>query len=392
MTKVLLYTDSDGLGGIERHICDLAASLPSQQAEVAIVCRQSSELERVARAAGFDVLALATRRPYTLRASRQLAGWISSRQIDIIHAHNGRAAMIAVLAARKAGRGICIKSQHFLEPAHTKRSGPLSLVVRAVHRRVNRAIRGWIAVSHAARTCMLDRREAPHDRITVIPNGIKDPDRRQLREPVLERQGLRIAAEAPMAVCAARLEPEKDVASLIEAWKEVAQAIPEARCVIVGAGSQERMLKELVVRADLNEKVYLAGFRNDALSVINAADLLVLPSLAEPFGLVLLEAMSLSKPVVATKAGGPLEIVEDGKTGLLVPSSDPKALAASLIQLLRDRALRERFGQNGRDRFTRHFTTQRMSEATADVYRAAVSGKFAGSSDSRNLQAVTAAS
>src|SRR5439155_21952478 len=128
--------DSDGFCGIDRHICDLAVALSSEGVEPTVVCRQSSELERAAIDRKLNVLTLATARPYTLGASRQLASWIKSRQVDIIHAHNGRAAMISVLAARKAGRGTCVKSQHFLEPAHVTRRGPMSVIARAVHRRV----------------------------------------------------------------------------------------------------------------------------------------------------------------------------------------------------------------------------------------------------------------
>jgi glycosyltransferase involved in cell wall biosynthesis len=370
--KVLLYTDSDGLGGIERHICDLAAALPADDVDAAVVCRRSSELERAALARGLNVLSLPTGRPYALRASRQLASWVAANGADVIHAHNGRAAMISVIATRLAGRAVCVKSQHFLEPAHVARRGPFSVMTRAVHRRVNAEIHSWIAVSEAARARMLDRREAPPERVTVIHNGIREPQPGSLTEPAAIRRQLHVDAEAPLAVCVARLEPEKDIPTLIGAWRHVAAAMPHARCVLVGAGSDEAALKGHVRQVGLEEAVLFAGFRSDAPSVINAADLLVLSSLSESFGLVLLEAMSLSKAVVSTRIGGPAEIVREGQTGFLVPTSDAPALADAILKLLGDRDLREEFGRNGRNRFAQEFTTERMARATVNIYRAAV--------------------
>jgi glycosyltransferase involved in cell wall biosynthesis len=374
--KVLLYNDSDGFGGIERHICDLAAALVSEGVEVSVVARQCSELERVATSLGLRVLTLSTGRPYTLRASRQLVGWIKSEGIDIVHAHNGRAAMISVLACRFAGRGVCVKSQHFLQPAHVSRRGPVAAMARVVHRRVNEEISAWISVSQAARTEMLDRREAPPDHITVVPNGIRDPDRSRLTAAQAIRHELGLDATARVAVCVARLEPEKDIRTLVNAWQQVAKELPDVHCVIAGTGSLEVVLGAHIQNLSL-DSIKLIGFRSDPLSLIDAGDLLVLPSIAEPFGLVLLEAMALSKPVLSTTAGGPLEIVRDGDTGLLVPPSDPAALAQALVKLLSDRGLRDRLGRNGRARFCQEYTTERMARSTAQVYRMAVDANAA---------------
>src|SRR5690606_26049472 len=107
--------------------------------------------------------------------------------------------------------------------------------------------------------------------------------------------------------------------SLVKAMAIVAQTRPDIRCVVAGDGDQEPILRTEIARLHLHDTVRLLGFRHDAHSIIAAADAFVLSSLAEPFGLVLLEAMSLGLPVIATRAGGPLEIVIDHETGLLVP-------------------------------------------------------------------------
>jgi glycosyltransferase involved in cell wall biosynthesis len=100
----------------------------------------------------------------------------------------------------------------------------------------------------------------------------------------------------------------------------------------------------------------------------------VLPSPAEPFGLVLLEAMVLSKPVIATQAGGPLEIVVPEETGMLVPPSSPDALAQAICRLLADPQLRSRMGQQGRERFDTSYTAERMAHDMVNVYRKSLEG------------------
>jgi glycosyltransferase involved in cell wall biosynthesis len=111
-----------------------------------------------------------------------------------------------------------------------------------------------------------------------------------------------------------------------------------------------------------------AGFRTDATDILAAADLFVLPSLAEPAGLALLEAMCLERPVIATRAGGPLEIVSDGETGLLTSPADVPALAENIVRVLQFGELRQRLGSNGRTRFLAHYTAAKMACATAAFY------------------------
>jgi glycosyltransferase involved in cell wall biosynthesis len=253
---------------------------------------------------------------------------------------------------------------------------------------VKEKIRAWIAVSDATRVQMLARGVASSEQITVIPSGIQDPDRDRLTTPDFLRRELNLDAGTPVAVCVARLEPEKDVRTLVSAWLQVAQELPTARCFIAGTGSEEANLSAQIREAALGGSLKLIGFRSDAQALMNAGDLLVLPSVAESFGLVLLEAMSLAKPVVATRVGGPLEIVRDGDTGLLVPPSDPAALAQALIKLLSDRDLSDRLVRNGRARFCEEYTTERMARSTAQVYRKAVNANAAPAALSQSAPAV----
>ena len=172
--------------------------------------------------------------------------------------------------------------------------------------------------------------------------------------------------------CVARLEPEKDVASLIAAFADVRRAFPDAVCVVAGEGRLQSQLQAQIGRIGLESVVRLLGHRADVLSIVAASDLFVLPSLAEPFGLAIVEAMALGKPVIATRAGGPCEIVVPEETGMLVPPADPSALAAAIRELLSDPARSRRMGEMGRQQFERLYSRKEMAEATLAVYSEAL--------------------
>src|SRR5690606_2074327 len=123
----------------------------------------------------------------------------------------------------------------------------------------------------------------------------------------------RIAVGRRMVFCASRLEPEKDVLTLIRAMAVVQRAQPGALCCIAGEGSMRVEIEREIARLGVGENVRLLGYRTDVAELMAAADLFVLPCPVEAFGLVLLEAMGAQKAIVATRAGGPVEIVVEGE-------------------------------------------------------------------------------
>jgi len=371
--RVALFIDSDVFAGTERHIVELAHALSEQAVHVSIAAPSASPLNRLADEMKLNIIRIEKRGGLLdLAAILKLRKLLVNGRIDLIHAHNGRTALAAAAARWLAGRGTIVATQHFIDPAHISLVGLRAHLFRAAHRWVQRQIHYYIAVSHAARKAMLSRESGLAEKIAVVPNGICAPDVTKLVPARQVREELTLPSDAPLIVCVARLEQEKDVATLVAAMGPVIAQVPDARCVIVGEGSQRRGLEEQISRVPWGRQITLAGFRDDTISVIRAGSLFVLPSLAEPFGLVLLEAMSLGRAVIATAAGGPLEIVKEGETGLLVPPSDAGALAAAIVTLLRDPAKRTTMGAAALSRFRQHFTAEAMGRATKDVYEKAM--------------------
>jgi glycosyltransferase involved in cell wall biosynthesis len=371
--KVLLFTDSDVFAGTEGHMLDLGLQLRAEGVDVLIGCPVPGALAARAGAAGLDVVPIAKRGKLDWRAVLQVRRVCRDRGVGIIHSHNGRTAFLAAIATVLRGDVRCVETQHFLVPSYVSRKGIKGLLSRIGHRWVDRRTDHLIAISSASRQGSIDRGEATAEKITVIHNGIPHPDLMLLRPVAAVRDELGVAPGEPLLVCAARLQPEKDVATLIDAVGLAAQRLSNLVCVIAGEGQQRDELQERINRNGLQRSVRLLGFRSDVSSIVNAADLFVLPSLAEPFGLVLIEAMSLSKTVVATAAGGPLEIVDDGRTGILVPPGNAVEMAAAITRILGSLEKRQEMGRLGQEKFRAEFTVQRMAQQTLAVYRRVLS-------------------
>ncbi len=317
---------------------------------------------------GIPVIPIDRGRLLNWPAVRTLKRLLNDREIDLIHAHNGQTALTAALAVSLARRGRFVVTQHFLTPARAGRSGWRGAISSRVHRAVGIRAGGMIAVSEASRKEMIGRGDSTPDRITVVRNGIPEPELSGLLSREEARRTIGIDALAPLVLCAARLEPEKDVPTLVRAMSVVAAKLPDVKCLLAGDGGERDRINADIAALGLTNRITLLGFHPMVGVLMTACDLLVLPSVAEPFGLVLLEAMSHGRAVVATRAGGPLEIVEDGTTGLLVPPGDPSALAAAMIRLLLDRESCDQMGRQGFARMREEFTVARMARATARVY------------------------
>jgi glycosyltransferase involved in cell wall biosynthesis len=174
-------------------------------------------------------------------------------------------------------------------------------------------------------------------------------------------------------VSVARLFRWKGHFELLSALALVKRKHPNVRLAVVGSdypadSGTTQMLKEHASGLGIGENVVFTGQRSDIALLLAACDVFSLPSFEEPFGLVFAEAMAMKRPVVALTNGGTPEVVEHGKCGLLSPPGDIDALAANLLRLLDDPALRAQFGEHGRSRVEEHFTPQRMASDFAALY------------------------
>lgn len=287
---------------------------------------------------------------------------VRNQNIKLVHANSLKSAIISGLSARLANVPLVWHVRDFLPVGFFRQ-----LLLRLAYLLATQVIVNSKAVGKIFKS----GQKNSSVKVKVIYNCI-DPD---LYNPNVDRNALRqelnIGIDIALIGFIGRVHPEKGIEYLIRAVREVVKIVPEVRFLIVGdaaLGKEEyqKRMRDLSAELGLADKILFLGYRKEVVKIIAALDILVLPSLREPFGLVSLEAMAMKKPVVATNTGGSPEVVIDGKTGLLVPPRDSGALFSAIIRLLKDKELARKMGAAGRERatsfFSSEFTISRLQE------------------------------
>jgi glycosyltransferase involved in cell wall biosynthesis len=371
MIRVLhLVTDLER-GGAERIVLELVR----RRDRSAFACgvadlRGGSSLRPEIEAEGARVLRLAPASPRGLRRA------LAAERIDVLHSHLIRADFLAGAAAgkrsdRSRGRDALppwITTKHNTHYFRGLRA-PYRILDAAYLRRASRIV----AVSGAVRSHFVETERLAPGRIEVIPNGITglgdrdDAEQAALRARV--RRHLRIEEDEPLLVHVGSLTRQKGHATLLDALRIVGGRGKRVQLLLAGDGPLRPWIQGRVRRRKLGDRVRLLGVRDDVPLLLRGADLLVLPSRWEGFGLALLEAMDAGLAVVASRVGGIPEVVVDGETGLLVPPGDAEALAAAIVRLLEDPESRCRMGASGRRRVRERFDAGTMARRYEDLYR-----------------------
>ena len=346
----------------------------------ALVAHPGGEL-RARAAEGLELIPLAPRTEMDLTAAWRFARVIKRLAPDVIHAHDPHGVAMASLAlsfgAGSARRG---RASGRAPALVASRRVDFHLRGNSFSRWKYRQVDCFIAASEAIRQ-MLAADGVPAERTVTIHEGI-DVDRVAAAPPVNVHEAFWLPHDAPLVGNVAALVPHKGQRHLIEAAHLVVQEFPDARFVILGEGELREGLEHLVKTYHLEKHVLLPGFRADVFGCIKGFDVFAMSSVTEGLGTSLLDAMACARPIVATRAGGIPEIVEDGVNGLLVQPRDHAAMAAAIVRMLKDAGLRRRMGDAGFARVRERFTVERMVAATAAQYaRVAGRGHVADNSD-----------
>ena len=291
------------------------------------------------------------------------ARYLREHEIDLVNLNNSMTRNHAwMLAARQVGIA-CITHEMGINRSY-------SLISRYFGKRLDRII----SLSHAICTAMRNNGGIDFPNIQVIHCGI-DLTRYQIKEtPAQLRQKHGIPEGVPVIGVVGNIREWKGQETLVRATAILKQKYPEIRCVLVGECGKadqeygeriDRIARELGVAGNM----VLAGFQRNAIDYMELMDVVTHTSIhPEPFGIVTLEAMSRSKPLVSTTIGGPAEVVVDGESGLLVDPGKPADLAGAIDRFLGDPEYARLTGQRGYERMATHFSMQQSIEKTMAVY------------------------
>lgn len=371
--KVLHVQKVAGMGGSEQHLLTLLPALREAGVDARMLVPATGDADRFVeplRERGVPTRTVAAGPDLNPVLVGSLVREIRASRPDLVHTHLVHADLHGQVAAGLAGVGR-VSSVHGT-PAFYRREP-----YRTAARLAGRFTRVTIAISEHVRAFLEAVRIAPPSRLEVVPYGI-DASRWAL--PADERDRARSAfglRQGDVAVgVAARLIPGKGHSLLLEAYAAAARRFPALRLLIAGDGPLRARLEEQAARTGTGD-VRFTGYVADMRAFMSACDLLAFPtepSLGEGFGLAALEAMAAGRSVVATRVGSLPEVVDAGRTGLLVGPGAVEELEGALVELAENAPLRSEMGARAHQRARSVFSVEAMIERTVAVYDRALRG------------------
>jgi glycosyltransferase involved in cell wall biosynthesis len=323
-----------------------------------LVAHREGELFRRA-SEGPDLVPLAPVNEIDLATAWKLSKIIREWKPAIVHAHDPHAVSMASLA-------MSFSAPDPRPKTIASRRVDFHLQSHAFSQWKYRQVDGFIAASHAIKQILVSD-GIPAGRIEVVHDGI-DVEKIQHRPVIDVHAEYWLPHGVPVIVNVGALVGHKGQKYLIEAMPLVLREVPDAHLIIFGEGDLRAPLEKQIKQLALAKRVLLPGFREDVMSLMKSADLFVMSSVTEGLGSAVLDAMAMGHAVVGTRAGGIPEAVVPDETGLLVEPADAKALAAAIVRLLKDAALRKQLGEAGRARVTEHFGVDRLVDGTLEAY------------------------
>lgn len=374
--KILFYNHTGQVSGAERMLLMILARLNQRLFDPLVICPEPGPLLSMATSLGVPVERVpGLEARFTWRVDRLLrylkSFFLVIRELrrkvvrvkpDLIHANSIRAGLVSTAATLGMGTKV-VWHLHDLLPRHPLSSGVRVFAFLCARTRMI-AVSRAVAENFCGAICGVGA--GLRKRTTVILNAI-ELEKFQANQTASRRvrDELNLSDSRPVVGIVGQLTPRKGQLELIRAFARVLGADPKAILLVAGAPlfnrdhEYEQLLRDTARELGISEHVRLLGARNDVAAVMQALDLLVVNSSSEPFGLVALEAMACGTPVLTAACDGLAEIIEHGVEGWLVPPGDEQAMAAAIVYLNRQPALRAQLAERGKKHVASRFSANR---------------------------------
>lgn len=368
-----LRSSSAGFYGAEGIILELCKNIDKEKFNCCLACFKDPRLHKISlieeaqkNNLRTEVINLAFR--FDIFAIVKLKGLLAKYNIDILHCHDYKANLIGFLASR-------FKRVNLVTTLHGWTKANLKVrCYEYLDAIIMKNFNKIIVVSNQIREDLL-KKNFTEQKIIVIHNAVDVSYFGQKTDDALRyKEKFGISGNCRIIGTVGRLSSEKGQKYLIEAAEEVLRIFPEVVFLLVGDGAEGKMLKNIVYAKGLEKHIAFAGFCpvQEMKNMYSLMDIFILPSLTEGISLVLLEAMAMGIPVIATKVGGTNEIIEHGRTGYLIPPADKQAISEAIINLLNDEITAQSIAKAGQDRVKKEFSVNRMVKEIEEAYRGLV--------------------
>ena len=362
--KVIHLISGGDTGGAKTHVHSLLQNL-SRGMDITLVCFRDGPFAREAAELGIETRVCSGGFFSALREVRRM---IAEEGFELVHTHGSRANLAGAILRSTCGRPVVstIHSDYRLDymgrPLAAATYGVLNVLAL-------RRIKYHVGVSDAMRDLLISRR-FPRETTFAIYNGLdfsREPKRHD-RAAFCARVGANVAPGDIVVGAAARLDPVKDLATLVRGFAAAREGHPELKLIIAGEGPERPALEALAEELGVRGAVTLAGWLDDMEEFYSALDINSLSSLSETFPYALTEGAAYRLPTVASAVGCIPRLIEDGKTGFLFAPGDWEKLGARLAQLASDPGLRERLGAAVHERAAREFSVEATCREQRAVY------------------------
>ena len=363
--KIMHLISGGDVGGAKTHVISLLEEL-SKGNEVELVCFVDGPFAREALEKGINTRVLKKRSLF--HVARNLKKYLKNKQFDILHCHGSKANVVSMLM----GRASCpILSTIHSDPRLDYMGRPAANWTIGLLNRVALRIRdGWVAVSDAMKERM-EGRGYDGGRMHTIYNGIGFPKKlpHLPRQEYLSGLGLDWDESCVVFGIAARIDPVKDMTTLVKAFAKTVADCPNARLLIAGIGDQEQEIRALAAELCPAGTVHFAGWVSDMNSFYHALDVNLLTSISETFPYAITEGARMRCCTISTAVGGVPKVVIDGETGYLITPGDVDTLAQRMTAVVRDAKLRAKLGGAIYEKVRTEFSVEAMGVRQEEIYR-----------------------
>ena len=369
--NILFVTASPGhvFGGGKQAFYNLIRRLDRRRFNPLVATTPTGRYAEMLRAEEIKLFPLSVHNRFDLRTPYHLARIVRENAVTILHSHGGgRADFFIYLASKLVNIPVKITTvANLVERWFDVHPIQLS-VYKKIQRKAEKAFDHFICVSDYLADHLMRQHGLDRTKINTIYNGVdlnyfdEVPNYPNVKNEFLQR------GEQILIGAVGRLVPEKGLKYLLAAIPNVLKRFSEARLLLVGDGPLRTDLERIVTDLDLTGKVTFVGFRSDMREILSALDILVLPSLLEGFPMIILEAMAMATPIVASDIPGIREQLIDGKSGILVPTKDSNTLASAIIRMLEDKQAARRIGLEARKTVDEKFSIEKMVAETESLY------------------------
>jgi len=371
--RLLHIASGDLWAGAEMQLYSLLESLrENKRFEISALLLNDGKLAANLRNSGIEPHIIPESEYGFRRIVTAAASYAEKKKFDIVHSHRYKENILAAILKRRGLAKCLVQTVHGAGEPFTG----LALLKSRIFSTLNdyytrKYFDRIVTVSEDLRRRL--SKKFPSAKLLTFHNAI-DPAKLAIRRSTQEiRTELGIRDDHILIGSAGRMVPVKGYDRFIMMAKIIRDKSPKTSFILAGEGPQREALMKMAAEQGLGGAIVFTGFRDDVYDIINSLDIFVISSLHEGIPMVLLEAMAFGKPVVATAVGGIGEVIEDGVSGMLVPTDDPSALAESCLRLIADSKLRQSLSQQSRLRIEREFSIntlrRRMVELYENLYR-----------------------